>query len=527
MAFVTSGVLAIELGSNQLRLIQGGVSGPRLRVYDFAAEQLLISTQENVAQQLEALILRKRLQSSSAALTLSGPGVVHRLLDFPSMPLKELGLVVGREMRGMGGVGGKEVVFDWEVIEESESENLKQIRVLVAIAPRPQVDGILQILERCHLKPALLTTAPVSLLRSLKFVQGEGRGLRMVLYMGGQQGYLLGVKDGVWSFYREFSSRPSEGKADALIGEALREANRALLYYRQRHREEGEISFLFGGGDGLEDLQARLQKEMGVQGEIVRPGPGLDLAPLAQRADDFRNSFPSFMIPLGLVAAVAVQAGINLAPKTVRKSVTRRPNIDLSFLYPLVYRPALPVILLLVFLGVHLILVRTERRYQTVLEERTALYAQWLPAMRAAEESRALRDNERLLEQALGSSRIGETPWVILFKVLSRLPSTDLILQSVSLQRDKEEWRITLRGEVVSPDQYAAQVTFNRFYQRLRSSLYLQRIELLPLNISTLTEKVEGAATKSSGAPAPTKGEGMEIKKTKVQFEVHGHSKGI
>ena len=528
MAFGASGVLAIEMGSNRLHLILGAVSGPRLTVHDFTTEELLISNPENVAQQLEALVQRKGLRSSSTALALSGPGVVHRLLDFPSMPLSELGIVVGREMRTVAGPGGKDVVFDWEVIEEIGSGGLKQIRVLVAMAPRSQVDEALRLLERCHLKPALLTTSPISLLRSLRFVQGEGMGLRAVLYMGGRQGYLLGVKDGVWSFQREFSSRPSEGGVDALRGEALREANRALLYYRQRHREVGEITFLLGGENKLEDLQTRLQREMGVQGEIVQPGPALDLTPLGERASIFRDIFPSFMIPLGLVAATAVQEGINLAPKAVRKPVARRLNIDLSFLY----RPALPVILLLLFLGVHLILVRTEHHYQKLLEERAALYVQWLPAIRAAEESRGLRDNERLLAQSLGSSRIGETSWVVLFKVLSRLVSPDLILQSMSLQRDKEEWLITLKGQVVSLDLYTAQATFNRFYQDLKRSPLLERIELLPLNVSTIMERAGGPAGEktgpsAAGTDAQTKAEGEQIKKTKVQFEVRGYSKGI
>ncbi|MFQ5902635.1 MAG: hypothetical protein ACE5JO_03000 [Candidatus Binatia bacterium] len=527
MAFGTSGILAIELGSNRLHLIHGALSGHRLAVYDFAAEELLISNPENVAQQLEALVQRKGFRSSSTALALSGPEVMHRLLDLPPIPSNELGPVVGREMRAMVGPGGKGVVFDWEVIEEVESGGPKQVRVLVAMAPGSQVDEALRLLERCHLKPALLTTAPISLLRSLKFVQGEEIGLRAVLYIGGQRGYLLGVKDGVWSFYREFSSRQSEGSGDTLVKEALREANRALLYYRQRHREVGEITFLLGGEDGLENLHARLQREMGVQGEIVRPGPALDLAPLEERASIFRDIFPSFMIPLGLIAAVA-QPGINLVPKAVRKPVARRPNIDLSFLY----RPVLPVILLLLFLVVHLIIVRTEGRYQKLLEERAALYAQWIPAIRAAEESRGLRDNERLLARFLGSSRIGETSWVVLFKVLSRLVPTDLILQSVNLQRDQEEWLITLKGQVVSLDSYTAQATFNRFYQGLKRSPHLERIELLPLNVSTIVERAEGPETKNLGAPvagaaAQTNTQGVQIKKTKVQFEVRGYSKGI
>jgi len=355
-------------------------------------------------------------------------------------------------------------------------------------------------------------------------------GLHAILYVVGQQGYLLGVKDGVWSFYREFSSRSADKGIETLLDEAVREANRALLYHRQRYREGGEMGLLLSGEKGLEELQLRLQRETGIQGEIVRPGPELDLTPLAERGNIFRDLFPSFLIPLGLVAAVYLPAGVNLVPKTLRKSVSRRPSIDLSFLQ----RPALALILLLVFLGVHLVLVFTDRYYQGLLEQRNALYAQWTPAIQAAEESRVLRDNEKLLAQSIGSSRIGETSWIVLFKALSRLAPADLLLQSMSLQRDKDKgvWLVALKGQVVSPDSYSAQAAFNRFYQGLKSSPHFERIELLPLEISTLSERVESQSTKSPAAPssgpaAQTKTEGVEIKKTKVQFEVRAQSKGI
>ena len=94
MAIGTSGVLGIELGSDRLRVVHGALSGNLLKVHDFASEEVLTSNPENLAQHLESLIERKRLRFCPAALVLSGPGVVNRLMDFPSMPLNELSLVV-------------------------------------------------------------------------------------------------------------------------------------------------------------------------------------------------------------------------------------------------------------------------------------------------------------------------------------------------------------------------------------------------------------------------------------------------
>jgi len=530
MAFGTAGVLGIEIGSGQLRVIHGAVSGNALRVYDFAADEILIPNPENVPQQLGSLAERKGLRSCPVALTLSGPGVVHRLLDFPSMPASELAVVVEREMRLVGGSGAEDVAFDWEVIEERDTGSLKEMRVLVAIAPKTEVDRAQGLLIQCRLKPALFTTPPVSLLHALRFVRGEGKGLQAILYVLGQQGYLLGVKDGVWSFYREFSSRAAEKGGDALFEEAAREANRALLYHRQRYRDGGEMGLLLSGEKALDELQARLQRETGIQGEVAQPGPGVDLSPLGERGKIFRDLFPSFLVPLGLVAAAYLPAGINLVPKAARKPVSRRPSIDWSFFQ----RPGLALVILVVLLGVHLILVFTERYYQRLLAERTTLYTQWAPAIQASEESRTLRDNERLLTQAIGPSRGGDTAWMVLFKALSRLAPSDLVLYSMSLQRDKEKstWLVTFKGQVVSADSYTAQTAFNRFYQGLKGSPYFERVELLPLDISTLTAKAEGQGARSPGASpteaaTQTQTAAVDIRKTKVQFEVRAQSKGI
>jgi hypothetical protein len=290
------------------------------------------------------------------------------------------------------------------------------------------------------------------------------------------------------------------------------------------------VGFLISGEKGFEDLQIRLQRETGIQGEVVRPGPGVDLSPLGERGNIFRDLFPSFLIPLGLVAAAHLPAGVNLAPKAVRKAVRRRPSIDLSFFQ----RPGLALILVLVFLGVHLILLFTERHYQRVLRDRNTLYEQWAPAIQASEESRVLRDSEKLLTQAIGPRRGGETAWMVLFKALSRLAPRDLVLYSMNLQRDKDKgvWLVTFKGQVVSADSYAAQTAFNRFYQGLKGSPYFERVELLPLAISNITEGVGSQGAQNPGPPptepaAQTKTQGAEIKRTKVQFEVRAQSKGI
>lgn len=527
MAFASSGILGIEFTSGQLRLVRGALSGSKLIVHDFAVEEMLFSTPEARVQQLEALIERKRAWSARAAMALSGPGVVHRVVDLPSMPLQELGLVVEREMRAVGGIS-EDIAFDWEVIKENDAGGLKQFQVLVAMAPKSQVAETLQVADQCHLELALLTTAPIVLLRALKYVRSDSQDMHAILYLADRQGYLVGAENGIWSFYREFSGRISEKNAETLVDEAVREANRVLLYHRQRHREGRKLSFLLCGDVGLGDFQARLQSETGIQGEVVQPGEGLDLDPLEERAAIFRDRIPSLMVPIGLVAAATGEPGINLAPKVRRKLFSggswRRAGIALqeSFIHRRVWVAAASVFVA----GIYFILVAMEQRYEMRLQARQSLYRSWLPAIQASEETRVLREREALLAQALGSNRAAQPAWVGFFKSLGRLAPGDLILQSLNFEKDPAgDWLVTLKGEVVSPDTYAAQATFNRFYQGIKSSPYFTQVELLPLNVTSLGSDEAPKPTgdrppeqKTEGAPAKT----AEGRKTQLQFELRG-----
>ncbi|MGH7830743.1 MAG: hypothetical protein ACREP8_11255, partial [Candidatus Binatia bacterium] len=294
--------------------------------------------------------------------------------------------------------------------------------------------------------------------------------------------------------------------------------------------------FLLCGEKGLEDLQIRLKWELGVEGQIAGPGPALDLSPLEERGSIFRDLFPSFVIPLGLVGAFYAAPGINLFSKGARRWVPTKPNIHIDSSF--VFRPIPIVTALILFLILHLFVAFAERGVKTRLAERRALYAQWLPAIQAAGESRSLHESQTLLTQAVGSSRIAEPGWVGLFKAISRLAAPDLILQSMNVQRDKGKWVISLKGEVVSPNTHTAQAAFNRFYQGLKDSPYLEEVELLPLTVAIVKEKIVTPEKKApeSSPPAEEAGEakgeelrteGVEVKKTKVEFEVRAQAKEI
>lgn len=526
MIFRDPGVLALDIGARRLRALHGEISEGILRVRDFAVEEQLVPGWEGATAQVEALVARKKLGSAAASLVLSGPGVVHRLLDFPAMPLAELDLVVSRDMAAAG--TGEDAVFDWELVQEIEAGGIKQLRVLVAIAPKSQVDAVKTLVERCRLRVALVSTAPICLLRSLDFLEGGREGPQGLLYLDEERGHLLGIKNRVWSFYREFSGR--DGGESGLLDEAVREVNRALLYHGRAYDEEEKLTFLLGGETAPEELANRVRKETGVEARLARPGPALDLAPLAEKARLFRDLFPSFLIALGLVAAAYAKSGINLAPKAARKKV-RRAAID--FTPP---RPVLVLVALSVLLGIHLFFDWTERSYRRLLQEREALYAQWLPAIRASEESRALRQVETLLRETLGSARPVEVRWVALFKLFSRLAPPDLTLRSMIFEREKDRWRITLRGEVLSLDAYAAQAAFNRFYQGLKRSPGLSDVDLLPLTVVRLKAEPEAPAEKAAAragagkAPeerAPQRESQIQsaglTAQTKIEFELRAY----
>jgi hypothetical protein len=180
------------------------------------------------------------------------------------------------------------------------------------------------------------------------------------------------------------------------------------------------------------------------------------------------------------------------------------------------------MMIVLILTAFHFYVVHAERHYRDLLSERKALYAQWLPAIELAKKSRALHENQRLLNDSLGVNRMNEPPppWVTLFKTLSRLAPPDLIFTTLSVGRDNGKWQINLKGEVVSSGAYDAQLAFSDFYRSLKGSLRLEEIELLPLKMSTIKET--GHVSGETELDAAPVGQGTEIEKTKIQFEVRG-----
>lgn len=528
MAAKGSHILAIELGSEHLRVLYGVSDEPGVKVLDFATEELLDPGPDSARHRLEALLRRKRFGSSLAAIALSGPGILHRVLSFPPMPRRELALVMQREISAVEGVSAEDAIFDWEVMEEDVPGKLEEVHVLLAIAPKGDVESAGRLLETLGLRPVLLTTAPVALLRALRLVAGGGRGFQALLRLSAHQSCLLGVRDGVWNFYREFFSQTSGDEGDGLFGEALREVNRALLYQRQKYPEGAVMSVLVSGDKGLSELGTRL-KEAGVLSELVRPNPNLDLKPLGERANLFAHLFPSFLVPLGLLSAVSLDQGINLLPRG-RRLWLWRPRLSFSW----VSRPVAACVGIVLVVALHLLLMGWEARYERLLEKRKTLHDQWLPAIRAGEERKALEERLTALQQALGLQRTEES-WVFLFKTISRIVPPDLVLQTLTAERDKEKglWVIALKGEVVAGDTYLAQAHFNRFYQGLKRSLVLEEIDLLPLRVTTVKENVAGPVEadeeRPPGKAAARDGrpKAVEVTRTRVEFDVRLHAREI
>jgi hypothetical protein len=181
--------------------------------------------------------------------------------------------------------------------------------------------------------------------------------------------------------------------------------------------------------------------------------------------------------------------------------------------------------------GVQWLLHSSQAKYRKLFEDRVALYAQWMPVAQWAQESRGLYENEKLLAGVLGESRAADASWVTLFKWLSRLVPPGLVLQSVSLKTDQGKWQAQLHGEVIAPDLYSAQAAFNRFYRALKDSPRVEKLDVLPLRVATVTElaplAVDVARTRADGGEAQ-KGEAArrEIKKTKIEFELRASWSG-
>ncbi|MFA4916733.1 MAG: pilus assembly protein PilM [Syntrophales bacterium] len=492
-------VIGMEINSSQINIAEADVSSWPVKILNFVTLSLFSSHEDNIVQQIRGIWERGYFKGRRVNLVLSNPAIIHRLINLPPIPGEEMEVIVEREVRGER-PQLEEPVFDWQVIGEATETGTGEKEVLFVVAPFAEVNQKISLMENSGLSCGILTTVPLALLSALKFVRDGEKGVVAFLYLGTDRGYLLFAREGKWCFSREFP-----GGEEGFGGErVLSEIRRSLQYFKQQFRHEDPERIIIGGEDeeNWRTVKNELEDGLEMKVEVFEPASGLDITLLKGRGEEWKGILPRLAIVLGLVKQHPDNALINLVPSRVKKrgkELKRR-----------VLAGSLAAMILLGLLAGYGVLSGRLNSQIEILQQRKTVLREFQPLV---EKATLWEGKRKFYGTSLSFINYDlerkSVPWWEMLGYFSMIVPDGMVFQSLEARRLPEGWEVDIRGEVTAFDSFTVQGIFNQFYSRFKSNPIFSHIELMPMNITWLEDKAEGAGVDSSSG---------EKEKSKTEF---------
>jgi type IV pilus assembly protein PilM len=311
--------LAFDIGTRNLHLVEGQVSGTIVKIFNSTIVELskgtikdgLITNQEALSSAMQTAMERIFASSHKAIITINTNSVIIREFNVPAGDSQELAAMINNEINQYFGISESDLV-EYRKIAEFEENGQQKVKVRVAVLNRDLAGGYLNLLEGLGLEPVALDIHPnvISKLFSGQMVingddlEDESYILLDIGYMGTMV-YL--ISQGSLDFFRAISFggksidsllanllSVSEEEAEKkklenlsekskledndiqtavrpLYGELLEEVRKVIQYFQSR--SSGKVLkriYLMGGGAPLSGLDAYLAQGLGFEVNQLR-----------------------------------------------------------------------------------------------------------------------------------------------------------------------------------------------------------------------------------------------------------------
>ncbi len=479
--------LGVEITSSQIKLVAADASVQPAKILDFVLVDILSPHPDNIAQQIKAIVKGKKFKTREANIAISHSSIIHRLTTLPPMPEEEMEMIISRGVNQAKHFQ-EEPVFDWHIIREVEEEGVEKKEILFAIAPSDVVYQKISLIESAGLNCNLLTTIPLILLNSIKLIPDGDQGTIAILHIGKDRGYLIFARQGRWSFSREFSQE--EGFNEQQI---LSEVKRSFHYFKKQFRgeEPNRIKINVEGDEDLHQIKESLRRNLAVEVEELDPTYGLDLTLVEGRIKDWESFFPGLAIAMNLALQYPDDSVIDLIPPQVKERKR-------EFKRKVMLRVAAAILLLGLIVSYGRLHLRLSAQNKILLQNETSL-KNLQPIIKETQqlENRRIWNNKSLA--FLEDLNTKQTHWAKALQQLSLIVSDKMVFHSLEAKREGDEWQIVIKGEIVAPDSFTLQKSFNLFYSPIKSSTIFSQVELMPMNIIQLEEEKKDKRTYRRG----------------------------
>ena len=302
-----------------------------------------------VAQAIRSLLSALQIEATAAVGGVTGPTVVVRQVQLPSMSERQLRKSISWEARNYISFPVEDSVLECQVIDGTGS----QMDVMLVAAPRDMVDSQVETIELAGLEPVAVEIQPFAVMRSLCGGNGTSDGPETVALMGIGAAYtdITIVKDGGFVLSRiipiasngftetirsaldtdmeqanqlketamkvvvseeeratlDPAAQQASRAVEPLLDELVREVRRSLAYhdFQQKLPESAATVgvnriILSGGGAKLDNISTYLQAQLGIPVTLAELFGEGRLQTRGMNPEFLRKYAPTLVVGVGL-----------------------------------------------------------------------------------------------------------------------------------------------------------------------------------------------------------------------------------
>lgn len=441
-----------------MKLVEVVTTTEGLEVTNFAIKPLPPGGTRLIGPTLSNTLKEEGFRAKIINATIPYPSIDYRELSLPPMSKADMKTAMAREARRDIKFPPEELVFDYEVVGESEEKGVRRIEILMARAQSKDIEALFSMAKEFKLRFSALTVAPAVLLNLLRMRGGDQEETLAVVHIGTDKGTIIILHQGSLRFPREFPLRPGTAPTE-LSARVVGEVKRSLLFAKQRARGL-MVKKIFLLGEIIEPsiLVQSIISETGVQAELYAP-LALDLSPLGETVQEFRQSLPKLSIPIGLAWSGPEHSRLNL----MSQHLAALKKLTLAKVIVISVGALLAVLLTAGYLYLGQKTGPYRRDYERLRRELATLRPH-THDMKEMQKERDLQDARLAFIQKMQGPT---TPWGEILRTISLSVPSEMFLHSMKIKEAEEGWMLRLRGEATGRDAALVQKRFNEFFSLL------------------------------------------------------------
>ncbi|HHT9131663.1 MAG TPA: hypothetical protein ACFYED_04175 [Candidatus Tripitaka californicus] len=455
-------LIGLEATSKTIRLVELVTLPTGIEVTNFATLELPQGGLKDAGPKLQSLLQGEDFRGKKVNALLNYPSIDY--LQVPLPPIKSkthLSLAAAREAKKDLKSPVEELICAYELVGESEDKGAPKKEVLIARASTKDTKEYFRVLKEADLHFNSITVTPSVLLNLFKIRGGLKEETLAGILVGEEKGTIVILHQGNLRFPRDFPLKLT-GEAGGLQARLIAELKRSLLYLKQRVRGlEPQRIILLGDINKPQEVTEALTREVGIKTEMYLP-PGLDLSPLGERMEEFRDSLQQFILPLGLAWNGPERSELNLLAQEVQSQ-------KMVGWAKMAVEAATLLFVTLLVLRFTWLWIDGHPHWKNITMLNADL-SELQPKLKEMDRVNEERKQQELKLALLGKIKGPKDGWAKILRTISLNIPPEMHLELLELRETPTDWSLKLKGQVIGADASLINKRFNEFFSLLLTS---------------------------------------------------------